>query len=660
MKHNGYDFAGWVTKYNVLCSDGRTIKNNSFAHQDGKKVPLVYNHVHDNIREVLGYTILENRPNEGVFGYSYCNGTDSGSNAKEAVAHGDLDSYSIYATRLQEMGGNVFKGNIKEVSIVLAGANPEAIIQNVALQHADGTETSIDEAVICFNEPFEELSHSDSEDEEYDEEYDEDYDEELEPVEDEYPEDEEYEDSEDGEYDESEEYDDEEYNDEDGEYDDEEYDDSEEAEYDDEYEESEDYEFAHSDLEHRDVGDVLETLNDEQKRAFIYVLDKLIYNKENDEMKHNAFYDNDSHVLTHADADDIIERAKSQKVSSFKDFFTQAAAEAGFTHADDGIDYATDAQDYGVNDPSFLFPDAKTLDIPPRFIQRDMGWVSTFMSGTKHSPFSRIKSMFADITEDEARARGYIKGTQKYPELIKLLKRVTTPQTIYKMQKFDRDDMIDITDFNLKSWILPEMRMMLNEEIARAALIGDGREDTDPYKIKEDNVRPIYKDASLFTIHAQVTKGTGSTDDEVNAGTARNIRRAILKAKKLYKGSGNLTFFTTEDWKTEMLLIDDGIGHPLYKTEAELATALGVSRIVTVPVMEGMSSNGKDLIGIAVNLNDYTFGSVAGGSIENFEDFDIDFNQYKFLMETRLCGCLTVPYSAIVLEVNGSSNPSQD
>ena len=624
MKLKGYDFAGWVTRYNVLCTDGRTIKDNSFAHQDGKKVPLVFNHIHDNIREVLGHCILENRPGEGVYGYSFCNSTESGANAKETVAHGDLDAYSIYATRLQEMGGNVFKGNIKEVSLVLSGANPGATIQNVALQHDDGSETVIDEAVMCFNEAFDELSHSDEEEtEDISETKDEASEESKEPEEK-----------------------------------------SEEP--------KEDSELEHADSEEgsddETVEDVLETLSPKQKKAVAYVLaqvaaggEETTTNEGEEEMKHHDFDGNvvdEKNVLTHSDMEDIISKAKAAKVSSFKDYFKSTCEERGFTHADDGIDYATDVQDYGVNDPSFLFPDAKTLDIPPRFIQRDMNWVSTFMSGTKHSPFSRIKSMFADITEDEARARGYIKGTQKFPELIKLLKRVTTPQTVYKMQKFDRDDMIDITDFNLKSWILPEMRMMLNEEIARAALIGDGREDVDPYKIKEDNIRPIYSDASLFTIHAQVTKGTG-TPDEVIAGTAKNIRRAILKAKKLYKGSGSLTFFTTEDWKTEMLLIDDGIGHPLYKTEAELATALGVKNIVTVPVMEGVSSNGKDLIGIAVNLNDYTFGSVAGGNINNFEDFDIDFNQYKFLMETRLCGCLTVPYSAIVLEVT-SSNPSQD
>ena len=624
MKYTGYDFAGWVTKYNILCSDGRTIKDNSFAHQDGKKVPLVYNHVHDHIREVLGYCMLENRPGEGVYGYSYCNSTEGGVNAKETVAHGDLDSYSIYANRLQEMGTNVYKGNIKEVSLVLAGANPEATIQNVALQHDDGSETVIDEAVMCFNEIFDELSHSDEEDISENE---------VEtPVE--------------------------------------ETSDAKVEEAPETTETSEESEIEHADSDDKTVEEVLDEMTPEQKKVVAYLLAKVAANNSGEnsndegetEMKHKGFEDGvveEKNVLSHADMEDIIARAKSAKTSSFKDFFQQACEEAGFTHADDGIDYAPDSQDYGVNDPAFLFPDAKVLDTPPRFIQREMGWVSTFMSGTKHSPFSRLKSMFADITEDEARARGYIKGTQKFPELIKLLSRLTLPTTVYKMQKFDRDDMIDITDFNLKNWILPEMRMMLNEEIARAALIGDGRDDLDQYKINEASIRPIYKDASLFTIRAQVTKGTG-TPDEIAAGTAKNIRRAILKAKKFYRGSGNLTLFTTEDWKTEMLLIDDGIGHPLYKTEAELAAAHGVSRIVTVPVMEGTSSNGKDLIGIAVNLSDYTFGSVAGGSIQNYEDFDIDFNQYKFLMETRLCGCLTVPYSAIVLEVASDSNPSQD
>lgn len=639
MKYTGYDFAGWVTKYNVKCTDGRTIKNKAFAHQDGSKVALVYNHVHDKINEVLGYTVLESRP-EGVYGYSYCNDTDSGKMAQAQVAHGDLDSYSIYANHLEQIGADVYRGNIKEVSLVLSGANPGAVIENVAIAHGDGTSTILDEAIIKSEIAFDELVHSDESDE-------------SEPEEEATSED--VSEEETGEETPNEEYIDET---EDSDEDYEQY-----SEDDEEEEDDAEIEHADSDASEESIEDVLKTFNEKQRKVFAFLLaqvaSKNTVNEENAEMKHNAFDDENVNVLTHADAENIIERAKAAKVSSFKDYFKQACEEAGITHADDGIDYATDAQDYGVNDPAFLFPEAKTLDIPPRFIQRDMGWVSVFMSGTKHSPFSRLKSMFADITEDEARARGYIKGTQKFPELIKLLKRVTTPTTIYKMQKFDRDDMIDITDFNLKSWILPEMRMMLNEEIARAALIGDGRDDVDPYKIKEDNIRPIYKDASLFAIHAQVTKGTG-TPDEVMAGTARNIRRAMLKSKKLYKGSGNLTFFTTEDWKTEMLLIDDGIGHPLYKTEAELATALGVSRIVTVPVMEGMSSNGKDLIGIAVNLSDYTFGAVAGGSIQNYEDFDIDFNQYKFLMETRLCGCLTIPYSAIILEVASDSNPSQD
>lgn len=609
MAPKNYDFCGWVTKNDTICSDGRTIYRDAFAHQDGEKVPLIWNHNHDSVDEVLGYTILENRP-EGVYGYSFCNDTEKGQMAKMLVSHGDIDSYSIFANKLKQKGSIVHHGNIKEVSLVLSPANPGAYIEDIAIAHGDESEE--DCARIYTGEPLE-MYHS--EDRAY-------------------------------------------------------------------MSHADDEESKSSD---QTVGDVLATLNEDQKKAVAYLLGAVATSEsdgeedKDDEVEHSDYMDDDYEELEHSDiyeGDDemktnvfdsqassngylshseiasIISEAKSGR-RTLKEAFEDTMGELAHADGDSGIVYADDVQDYGVNDPSFLFPEAKALNNIPEWIKRPTDWVPVVMNGTKHTPFSRIKSLFANITADEARAKGYIKGNRKTEEVFTLLKRTTTPQTIYKKQKFDRDDIIDITDFNVVAWIRGEMRIMLDEEIARAVLIGDGRLASSDDHISEDHIRPIWKDDALFTIRKSI-----STDTPENM--AKEFIKAAIRARKDYRGSGNPTLFTTEDWLTEMLLLEDGIGHPLYKTEAELATKLRVSKIVTVPVMENQVFNSKTLVGIIVNLSDYNIGADKGGEVNMFDDFDIDFNQYKYLIETRCSGALIKPYSAIVIESAASTSTSTD
>ena len=589
MKHENYDFCGWVTKNDVKCSDGRIIRRDAFAHQDGMKVPMVYMHNHESPSAVLGYTILENRP-EGVYGYSYCNDTEAGKNAREFVRHGDINGYSIYANRLREKASEVVHGFIREVSLVLNGANDGAKIEDVAFSHSEDGEFEY-EVIYTSGDSEMKLYHADNEQKE-----------------------EKKEESDSG----------------------------------------------------TTVGDVLDTFTDEQKKVVAFLIGNAIQNaiggsddedededevehsdeEGEDEMKTNVFDQetiSEGGVLSHSDIEQIFADAKRGK-GTLKEMYEDAVSE--LYHDDEhGIEYSEDLQEYGVNDPAFLFPDARSLNNPPEWIMRDQDWVSVVMNGVHHTPFSRIKSQFADITEDEARAKGYIKGRKKKEEVFTLLKRITTPQTIYKLQKLDRDDIIDITDFDVVAWIKSEMRIMLNEEIARAILIGDGRSTADNDHISEDHIRPIWTDADLFVIH----KTIDTSDPE-------NIVDGAVRARKDYKGSGNPTLFTTEDYLTDMLLKKDNMGHRLYKSESELATAMRVSKIVTVPVMEGQSKNGKELVGIIVNLNDYNVGADKGGAISLFDDFDIDFNQYKYLIETRCSGALIKPYSAIVLEKTTSNS----
>ena len=584
---NKFDFSGWATKANIKCADGRTIMPNAFEHNDGKTVPLVWNHQHDNPNEVLGHALLENRP-EGVYAYCTFNDTESGQVAKQLVQHGDVDALSIYANQLKERMSCVIHGNIREVSLVLAGANPGASIQNV-IKHGEEFD---DEAEIYTGENIE-LMHagcgSSSSSEEDDKKK--------------KKKDNELEHSKDG---------------------------SEEMKKDDK-----------SDSE-KTVKDVFDTLNEDQKTVVYAMLGQVLgengSGEENkggdDDMKHNVFDNEQTQtegVLSHDAMTTIITDAK--RYGSLKESFL---AHAG---------------DYGIDDIDWLFPDAKNLNIPPEFIKRDTGWVPKVMNSIKHSPFSRIKSMFADITEDEARAKGYIKGKLKKEEVFSLLKRTTTPTTIYKKQKLDRDDVIDITDFDVVSWLKAEMRTMLDEEIARAILVGDGRLASSDDKINEQNIRPIWKDDDLFTIKATVNVTSTSTDEE----KAKEFIRTVIKSRKNYKGSGEPTLYTTEDVLTDCLLIEDTNGRIIYDSVSKLATTLRVKEIVTVPVMENLSrQNGSsetlNLMGIIVNLSDYNVGADKGGAISMFEDFDIDYNQQKYLIETRCSGALIKPYSAIALE----------
>lgn len=589
---NKYDFVGWATKNDLLCSDGRTIRKGAFKDCDGMVVPLVWNHQHNDPENVLGHALLKNE-DEGVRAYCTCNDTEKGMTAKSLVIHGDVGSLSIWANQLKQNGGDVLHGVIREVSLVLAGANPGATIDYI-VEHG---EESGDSALIYPNGGIE-MYHAEEEKEEVVTE------ENTDTL---------------------------------------------------EHAQTEDTASKEDEGSDETIKDVLDTLSEKQKSAVMQLIGYAIQDnakedneEDDDSMKHNVFDAENNEqgtVLSHADMENIFDNAK--RIGSLKAAVEDAIDSGVLAHSIDttGMDTATGHQTYGFNDPSMLFPNAKSLNNPPEWLSRNMDWVSTVMGDVKHTPFSRIKSVYADITEDDARARGYVKGTQKVHEVFATLKRETTPQTIYKLQKMDRDDIIDITDFDVVAWIRAEMRVMLNEEIARAILIGDGRTAGTNGKINETNIRPVATDVPLF--NTKVNISVASSDDE-NA-VAKKMINGIIRARKNYKGSGNPTFFTTEDVLTEMLLLEDQIGHKLYKTEAELATALRVSKIVTVEPMEGVKIDGKDLIGIIVNLADYNVGADKGGAIDMFDDFDINFNQYSYLIETRCSGALIKPYSALTI-----------
>ena len=576
-----YDFSGWATRNNLKCSDGRVIMRDAFKNDDGKKRPLVWMHQHNDPTNVLGHAILENRE-EGVYAYCTFNDTEQGRNAKQLVEHGDVTALSIFANQLQQKGPNVVHGAIREVSLVLAGANPGAYIESV-IKHDDGDD---EEGVIYTGEEIV-LYHEDQDDNSMS------------------------------------------HADEGG-----------------EAKKTETKTETEKDSDEETVADVFNTLTEKQKTVVYAMIGQALEDsgsaeseddnkddtsKEDDEeMKHNVFDQTDTqkqeNTLSHDAMQTIINDAK--RFGSMKESVLQ--------HADT----------YGIQQIDWLFPDAKNQNMPPEFIKRDTTWVQKVMSGVHHTPFSRIKSMFADITEDDARAKGYMKGKLKKEEVFSLLKRTTSPTTVYKKQKMDRDDIIDITDFDVVSWLKSEMRMMLDEELARAYLIGDGRLASSDDKINEQNIRPIMKDDELFAIQAEVAVSSSATADDV----AKTFIRTAIKTRKDYKGSGNPVLFTTEDMLTDLLLLEDAIGHTLYD-EASLARKLRVREIITVPVMEGVKGkNGGDLLGIIVNLQDYNVGADKGGAINMFDDFDIDYNQQKYLIETRCSGALTKPYSAIVLE----------
>ena len=599
-----YDFSGYATKNDLKCSDGRTIRKNAFKDCDGLTVPIVWQHQHDEITNVLGHALLENRE-DGVYCYGFFNDDKEGQKAKKRVDNGDIKHLSIYANQLKQDHGNVLHGVIREVSLVLAGANPGALIDYPVLAHSG--EQIEDEAIIYLSDDNSiSLYHKEDEKEE-------------EKVEEEKKEE--------------------------------------------QKEEKKETKEEPKEESKETIKDIFETLNEKQKKVVYYMIGQALEQQkagkddeedEGEDMKHNVF-DNEQEygpVLSHADIATIFSDAK--KLGSLRDAVEYHQEDGVLAHSlprpiptDGMIGPSPDTADqtYGVRDLNMLFPEYRSLNNPPEMIKRDTSWVSVVMSGVHHTPFSRIKSSYANITEDDARARGYIKGKQKKEEVFTLLKRTTDPQTVYKKQKLDKDDIIDITDFDVVAWIKSEMRGMLDEELARAYLIGDGRAADSDDKIQEIHIRPIAKDVDLFNIKVNVVTPANSKPGAV----AKNFIDEVIRNRKFYKGSGNPKMFTTADMLTEMLLLEDGIGHKMYKSVSELATALRVSDIIEVEAMEGQKINGNDLAAIIVNLADYNVGADKGGAVDMFDDFDIDYNQYKYLIETRCSGALIKPFSAMTV-----------
>ena len=574
LSPTNYDFSGWATCPNLKCSDGRTIMNDAFKHHDGDIVPLVWNHQHNDPNNILGKALLHSRDG-GLYAYCQFNDTEQGMNAKMLVEHGDISALSIYANDLKHNASRgVTHGNVREVSLVLAGANPGAFIDSI-MQHG---EESDDEAIIYTDEPIE-IYHA----------------------------------------------------------------------YEEKGESKEETEVAEEKKAEsgKTVAEIIESMNEEQKTVMYGMIGEALKHvdekeeddvdentdEEENEVKHNVFDNEDQKdVLSHSDMQAIFADAKRH--GSLK--------ESVLAH--------------GIEDIETLFPEPKSMNNPPEWINREMGWVKNVMGAVHHTPFSRIKSMFADLTEDDARAKGYIKGNFKKEQVFGLMKRTTTPTTIYKKQKLDRDDVIDITDFDVVAWLKAEMRMMLEEELARAILVGDGRPSSSDDKINELNIRPIWTDDDFYTIKKKISVSANATDDQ----KAKAFIRACVKSRKEYKGSGNPTLYTTEDVLTDLLLLEDSTGRIIYETEDKLRSALRVSAIVTVPVMEGLKrtdeeSNELNLMGIIVNLNDYNVGADKGGAVNMFDDFDIDYNAQKYLIETRCSGALVKPFSAIALEMHVSA-----
>ena len=605
-----YDFGGYATRNDIECTDGRVIRKDAFKDQNHSKVPLVYMHDHMSIDNVLGHCMLENRP-DGVYVYGKFNDTPQGLHAKGSVKNGDVQALSIYANRLKQNGRNVIHGAIREVSLVLAGANPGAYIDTVMIHSDDDTE----EAEICFvgenSYIDQDLSHSDEKIETKDPELKHAETSTTTNKEDDMP--------------------------------------------------TDSTTKTTSSSDEKTVQDVIDSMTEEQKNV-LYALVGLAAedagadetddnsDEEDTDMKHNVFEgDNTDNALAHAeDFAEILRDAKrygSLKESAIQHGYEDLSVDDVLQHADG---------DYGIGNIDYLFPDYRNVTNQPGFVSRKMDWVSGVMSAVGHTPFSRIRTVFADITEDEARAKGYIKGKLKKEEFFSLVRRTTDPQTIYKKQKLDRDDVINITDFDVVAWLKAEMRTMLDEEIARAILVGDGRLGSDEDKIQDSHVRPIWTDEDFYTIKADIELETSATEDDI----AKAVIRAAIKARKDYMGSGNPVFYTTEDMLTSMLLLTDNDGRDLYTDEAQLARKLRVSRIVTVPVMEGLKRQGTGslstkqltLQGLIVNLADYNVGADRGGAVNMFDDFDIDYNQQKYLIETRCSGALVKPYSAIAVE----------
>lgn len=626
-----YDCSGWATKANMLCSDGRTIRKNAFEECDGKTVPVVWNHEHNDPNAVLGHAVLENRDN-GVYAYISFNNTEAGQNAKTLVQHKDIDRLSIWANKLKQMGGDVIHGVIREVSLVLAGANPGAVIDSV-MAHGDGSE---EEAIIRCGEYIDfddELTHSDE-----------------------------------GKKGETEVGTD-----------------------------NKEQKPAAKKNDEKTVADAFNTLTEEQKTVVYAMIGQALEdagagtdNKDKGEVKHAA--SEDGSAASDETIADVFNTLTDKQKTVVYAMIGQALEDAGVDtddveHSEEGetdfmkynvFDKETKTQDqeilthsefqeiigearrrgslkdafleHGITDIDTLFPDAQTIDKTPGFIQRDNGWVAGVMAAVHKTPFSRVKSIFADITEDEARAKGYIKGKQKKDEVFKMLKRVTTPVTVYKKQSLDRDDMLDITDFDMIPWLKQEMRMMLDEELARAYLFGDGRSTSAEDKINEQNIRPVWTDDDVYTVKSEIAITKATTAEE----KAQAFIKACIKSRKAYKGSGNPTMYMSEDMLTDCLLLEDKTGRVIYDTVEKLATRLRVNKIVPVPVMEGLSrikgANTHFLAGLYVNLTDYNVGTDRGGDVTMFDDFDIDFNKQKYLIETRCSGAMCKPYGAVAIE----------
>ena len=615
------DFSGWATRNDTKCADGVTIRQNAFAEQSGKKVPLVWQHKHEEPVALLGHAYLENRP-EGVYAYAYCNDTESGEHAKNVVRHGDVSNFSIFANKLKKIGQNVMHGTIREVSLVLAGANPGATIDVPYIEHVYSDE-DITEAYIYHDDDELYVSHSDDggkmDNRTVGDVVDSMTDEQRDAMEFMIQAS------------------------------------LEEALSHSDAEDDEEYVYVDED---GNVVDVDDDYDDEDDEEYVYVDEDgnvVDVDEEDDNVRHNVFendYDvyNDDYI-SHADFKAVVEEASKSGRSSLEAALNDAFGEDVIQHAFPTNEGGGE-QKYGMSNIGYLFPDARMTEEMPGFIKRDTGWVSNFLNAAYRSPFSRIKSVFANITEDEARAKGYVKGKEKTEEVFILLKRVTAPCTVYKKQKIDRDDILDITSFDVVRLIKAEMRIMLDEEIARAALIGDGRAASHPDKVKEDGIRPIAKDADLYNIRVDITVKTA--DDSTKR--AQTFIDEMIKARKKYKGTGNPTLYITEDMLADLQLMRDTTGRDLFTSMDQIANKLRVKEIVSVPVFDGFKlDTDKPLIAIMVNPYDYGFGTDKGGEVSMFDNFDIDFNQYKYLMETRCSGALRVPYSAITVTMKATA-----
>jgi hypothetical protein len=611
-----YDFSGYATKNDIVCTDGRIIRHDAFKHMDGAIVPMVYMHSHDDLSNVIGKCKLENR-SDGVIAYGQFNDTENGKIARQLVEHGDVTALSIFANHLKQKGSNVLHGDIKEVSLVLAGANPGASIDNVIIQHSDDSFEEIpDEAILQFNMPGNVIVHYD------------------------------------------------------GDLDDEDPTSGELVHADKETDDDEGKDDKGMADKEFNVTAALDSLNDDQKVA-VYALMKTVLadhgvdldDEDDGEVEHDDFYEGDFKMKRNVFDGDVVETIDDGVLShdDFNDLIDTAVSAAKRNHSDLKTELLAHAEErYGIDNLDYLFPDVQALESDPTFIQRDQEWVGDFMTNTSHSPYARFKSLAANITADEARAKGYITGKRKKDEVFSLLKRETVPTTVYKKQRLDRDTIIDAAHFDVVAFLRNEMDLMLREEIARAALVGDGRLSSSEDKISETNIRPIWKDDDLYAVHVPVYVAADATDED----KAKALIKATIKNRKKYKGSGSPRLYTTEDIVTGALLLTDGMGRDLYENVEKIATKTRSSKVISVEVMDNCARTvdgvRHELAAIQVNPKDYNFGTDNGGQKSMFDDFNINYNQYEYLIETRTSGALRKPYSALVYEFVVKQNPTPD